>query len=286
MRARNIKPMFFLDDELAAKPPLARILFEGLWCAADREGRLEDRPRRLKAEILPYDDCDINELLDLLQPSHILRYTVSEKGYIWVINFLKHQHPHHQEKPSEIPPHPDDFAPNPDNNEINPDNNECNPSDSLIPDSLIPESPPTPPAGGTVAGEKTGAAGKVGFRRDFEEWWERYPNKQGRPKAIEHYLRRRAKGQSRELLLAGRDRYKAAKARQGSTTFANGSTFLNPKPCGDSANIDDYIGDGYQVSHSCGSCRRGDPAIPKYCVTAGREVSPDDRPCKDHEGAL
>ena len=49
-RARNVKPGFFKNELLAECEPLARILFEGLWCEADREGRLEDRPRRLKAE--------------------------------------------------------------------------------------------------------------------------------------------------------------------------------------------------------------------------------------------
>jgi hypothetical protein len=53
-RSRNIKPGFFLNDELAECEPLARILFAGLWCIADREGRLEDRPKRIKAEVLPY----------------------------------------------------------------------------------------------------------------------------------------------------------------------------------------------------------------------------------------
>ena len=53
MRARNLKPGFFKNDALAECDPLARILFEGLWCMADREGRLECHPKRIKAEILP-----------------------------------------------------------------------------------------------------------------------------------------------------------------------------------------------------------------------------------------
>ena len=49
-RARNIKPGFFLNEELGVLPPLVRILFAGLWCIADRDGRLEDRPKRIKME--------------------------------------------------------------------------------------------------------------------------------------------------------------------------------------------------------------------------------------------
>jgi hypothetical protein len=73
MRARNIKPGFFKNEELATKDPLARILFEGLWCMADREGRLEDRPARIKAEVLPYDECDIEPLLSSLASGGDLR---------------------------------------------------------------------------------------------------------------------------------------------------------------------------------------------------------------------
>ena len=62
VRARNLKPGYFKNEGLADLPPLARILFAGLWGMADREGRLEDRPKRIKAEILPYDNCDTDKL--------------------------------------------------------------------------------------------------------------------------------------------------------------------------------------------------------------------------------
>jgi hypothetical protein len=117
-RARNIKPGFFLNDQLAACHPLGRILFEGLWCLADREGRLEDRPARIKAEILPYDDIDVNDLLDELasrtepdgSPAFIVRYEIGETRYIQVLNFLDHQNPHHREPESRIPAVPDHLA--------------------------------------------------------------------------------------------------------------------------------------------------------------------------------
>ena len=44
MRTRLLKPGFFMNEELARLPVRARLLFAGLWCLADREGRLEDRP--------------------------------------------------------------------------------------------------------------------------------------------------------------------------------------------------------------------------------------------------
>ena len=103
-RSRNIKPGFFLNDRLAECEPLARLLFAGLWCIADREGRLEDRPKRIKAEVLPYDDCDVDELLNqLAEREFIIRYEVDGEKYIQVTNFSKHQNPHKNEKDSEIP---------------------------------------------------------------------------------------------------------------------------------------------------------------------------------------
>lgn len=103
-RARNIKPSFFANDDLADIDPLGRLLFIGLWTLADREGRLEDRPRRIKAEVLPYDDCDVDSLLgDLQKHGFILRYEVGGDQFIQVVNFAKHQNPHVKESASSIP---------------------------------------------------------------------------------------------------------------------------------------------------------------------------------------
>ena len=103
-RARNIKPGFFKNDELAELSPLTRLLFIGLWCIADREGRLEDRVKRIKAEVLPYDECDVDKLRNQLHTAgFVIRYTVGDQGYIQVVNFKKHQNPHMKEQASEIP---------------------------------------------------------------------------------------------------------------------------------------------------------------------------------------
>lgn len=66
-RIRSIKPSFFLDEDLAALPFEARLLFAGLWCLADKAGRLEDRPKRIHAMLFPYEPkVDVNGLLDRL----------------------------------------------------------------------------------------------------------------------------------------------------------------------------------------------------------------------------
>lgn len=134
-RARNIKPGFFKNEELAECQPLARILFAGLWCAADREGRLEDRPKRLKAEYLPYDTCDADALLnELARRGFIVRYVVDGAAYIAIPTFGEHQNPHVKEPASRIPA-PDKSGASPVQPQCKPDSG---PADSLllIPDSL------------------------------------------------------------------------------------------------------------------------------------------------------
>lgn len=103
-RSRNIKPGFFTNDELAEIEPLGRLTFIGLWTIADREGRLEDRPKKIKVEILPYDDVNVDEMLNqLADKGFILRYEVNGNKYIQIANFIKHQNPHHKEVASMIP---------------------------------------------------------------------------------------------------------------------------------------------------------------------------------------
>jgi len=108
MRLRTIKPGFFANEELAELPPLTRILFAGLWCYADREGRLKLRPKRIKAAILPYDDCDIATMLeDLAARGFIRRFTVEGTDYLDIVEFHKHQRPHRKEAASTIPSPPE-----------------------------------------------------------------------------------------------------------------------------------------------------------------------------------
>lgn len=106
-RTRDLKPGFFMNEELAQQPALGRLLFQGLWCHADRDGRLEDRPGRLKAQILPYDDCDVDELLDKLDSAgFVQRYESGGKGLIQIVTFAKHQAPHPREPSTGFPTPP------------------------------------------------------------------------------------------------------------------------------------------------------------------------------------
>ena len=104
-RARNIKPSLFKNEILGVADPMITLLFAGLWLLADRAGRLEDRPLRIKGELFPYrDGLDVNSMLDwLAQEDFIVRYSIGGKLFIQVENFAKHQNPHVKEPKSTIP---------------------------------------------------------------------------------------------------------------------------------------------------------------------------------------
>lgn len=105
MRARNLKPGLFKNEELGTSDPINTLIFEGLWTLADREGRLEDRPLRIHAEINPYrHQSSTVQALDWLCARHfIVRYRVNDIAYIWIPTFLDHQNPHVREPPSKLP---------------------------------------------------------------------------------------------------------------------------------------------------------------------------------------
>lgn len=178
-RSRNIKPGFFKNDQLAELPFEYRILFQGLWCEADREGRLLDRPKRLKAEIFPYDNVDVGRGLNMLDGlGFIKRYTVAGVGYVQITNFAKHQNPHKKEAPSEHPG--PDMAENCASTVQAPEIPE---QAGLIPDSpfLIPDSPSKATVQPTAAPRSTAV--------HFDRFWAAYPNKKGKKDAERHWRR-------------------------------------------------------------------------------------------------
>lgn len=107
-RARNIKPAFFTNPELSECSISARLLFIGLWTLCDREGRMLFRPKFIKMNIFPADDVNVSNLLDELAFHHlVLIYNIDKQNVLFVPGFKKHQNPHPNESPSNLPPHPD-----------------------------------------------------------------------------------------------------------------------------------------------------------------------------------
>lgn len=107
-RARLLKPGFFTNEVLAELPFEGRLLFAGLWTLADREGRLEDRPKRIKAALFSWDEVDVNALLvELEAKGFIDRYMVNGMPLLQVAKFSEHQTPHPRETPSILPGPPE-----------------------------------------------------------------------------------------------------------------------------------------------------------------------------------
>ncbi len=104
-RIRMIKPEFFDDPDIADVSPLARLFFIGLWTEADREGRVVDDSRRLKARIFPYEAADVEALaVELHGKDLIRRYSDGQgKRFLWIRTFTKHQRPHPKEPASVMP---------------------------------------------------------------------------------------------------------------------------------------------------------------------------------------
>lgn len=100
-----MKPSLFKNELLATSDPLYAWVFEGLWCLADREGRLEDRPRKIHLEInagRAYEGTE-SSLNWLAENGFIVRYERASTLYIQVLQFGKHQNPHVREPASVIP---------------------------------------------------------------------------------------------------------------------------------------------------------------------------------------
>jgi hypothetical protein len=102
-RARNIKPSFFTNEELSELDFFDRLLFIGLWTLTDKRGVFENRPKRIRAQLFPYDDITVARVEQGLRELDRLKFLVLYEaspgpalGY--VLNFEKHQHPHHREK--------------------------------------------------------------------------------------------------------------------------------------------------------------------------------------------
>ena len=197
-RIRTIKPDFFLDDELATLDIYARMVFIGLWTQADKEGKLEDKPKKLKVTILPYDNKDIDKLLWLLAESKFIqRYEANGKKYIKITNFNKHQRPHHTEQPSSIP------EPN---------------GATTVEQPFIHGNAP-------VGREGKGREGKgvIGF----DDLWKRYPKKDGKKEAERHFDTTVKTEEDKVQINKALDNYIKSIANTERQYIKNGSTWFN-----------------------------------------------------------
>jgi hypothetical protein len=218
-RLRTIKPGFFFDDQLSECDPLARLLYAGMWTIADREGRLEDRPKRIKAECLPFDDCDVDVLLDQLERrGFITRYTAGEARYIAIPTWAKHPHPHVKE-PASVIPAPDEYQLSMSLANVEPGSS-CLVSclGSCLGDSEQEEHLSTT---ATVPAAET-------YSPDFEQWWEAYGRHGSKADAAKLWKHWRKQASPEALLTAARNYVSDCMARD--RLIRDGRTFLARDP--------------------------------------------------------
>lgn len=219
-RSRNIKPGFFRNEVLAEMDFGTRLLFIGLWTLADKAGRLEDRPKKIKIEVFPADDVDVPSMLHALaMHGFITRYAVDSVRYIQINNFLKHQSPHHKEVESVIPG-PESADPEQEKNSDKTTANPCttqaqamhepsmgqaspekSTSSPLIPDSgfLIPDTGVKTCASGDAPPSESRPAQEL-YSEDFNLFWEAYPSKKGKKPAAQKFKSLRKAYPSQEFL--------------------------------------------------------------------------------------
>ena len=229
-RSRNIKPGIMANEDLAELGAIERLLFIYLWMLADKEGRLEDRPKRIKVEALPYDDVDADDALwKIARAGFIRRYQVGEQRIIQIVNFSKHQAPHVREKASELPEQNNECS------EIEPSHEKevaehnlgsakASPRspDSLIPDSLIPDSlqPPCAPP----ARDDSTASDDL-----FAKFYRLYPNKKGKANALKAWKKLKLTDDLINQIFDGLGRYcvSADWLKDGGRFIPHPATWLN-----------------------------------------------------------
>lgn len=228
-RARNIKPGFFRNEILLEMPIQHRLSFVGLWCLADRDGRLEDRPKRIKLEIAPLDDFDMDVILDDLAASgFITRYQATGLKVIQVVNFHLHQKPHSTEKDGVMPDQNGQFTINSrgKNNSATGETYLANspitvkkPStNALIPDSLIPDSKP-------IRSQKTSGLANDGFL----SFWAAYPRKAGKQDAAKAWAKLKPSAELLVNILSALAIQKASPdwVKDGGQFIPHASTWIN-----------------------------------------------------------
>ena len=101
-----MKPDFFTSEDIVSLTPCARLFYIGLWCEADREGRLAWRPGTFKLRYFPGDNVDIESIgNELIERRLVVLYA---EGLAYIPKFLQHQHINPREPASVLPSPPVD----------------------------------------------------------------------------------------------------------------------------------------------------------------------------------
>ena len=99
-RKRMVDPEFWLDEDITALGFECRLFYIGTWNFADDYGVVEDSAKKLKAQVFPYDDVDVQKIIDkLVKLGKLVRFDAEGKQWLYIRKFLKYQR---VDKPSKI----------------------------------------------------------------------------------------------------------------------------------------------------------------------------------------
>lgn len=175
-RIRTIKPDFWTDGRIVKLSAFARLLYIGMWnFTLCDHGHVADDSFKLKLQILPMDDIDIDALLlELFEAGRVVRISDADgRTYLHVKRFEDHQ---------KIDPRWKTRCP------------ACAQQDSLVPVETqasfgeLPEAPevsPSLPLGKEGMGrERKKTSSKPAASTDgFDAFWKDYPRKVGKEAA-------------------------------------------------------------------------------------------------------
>jgi hypothetical protein len=206
-RIRTIKPEFFTSEDIVSLSPLARLLYIGLWCEADREGRMVWKPKTFKMRYFPADDCDINALCDEIANAGLIK--LYSDGYAYIPAFHAHQHINPRETASQLPEPPKTDSKTTRKARVN----DASPRDSDV-------------QGGR---EGKGKEGKDDASRRFDAFWSAYPNKVGKDAAIKAFEKRNPDDALTEQMIAtiAVQRGSPKWTKDGGEYIPNPATWLN-----------------------------------------------------------
>lgn len=280
-RIRSVKPEFWEDQELAERVSRdARLLYIGLWNLADEHGRLRGAPVFIHGRVFPYEPdltvADVSELLEeLARAGKVVKYRAAGGDYLFLPNLDKHQRLESEKVASRLPdPEADDseLLPPKDLTEprtaqedaraaqVRADESASGADESSLlygagsmehddahrlravrdstDDTLIPAPKPTP----STAPKRAWSEKQILADPLWAAFWDAYPKKADRRKALNAWLNALKRGAGPELLAEASAAYRDNPKRDPNytlhpTTWLNGDrwndetvTVAPPKP--------------------------------------------------------
>lgn len=193
-RIRTIKPEFWTSEKVVELSIEARLLFIGMWNFADDHGNMSASSKRMKMQIFPADNVDIDScLLEILSMGFISYYEIDSEKYLHINGFTKHQKVN-SSVAHKVPPPKTEKK-----------------SDEADKKALEKEK------------EKEK---EKNIKKDFDDWYLLYPRKVGKEAALKKYQSVRDRV-DKEILIAGVKAYSRTVENEDQKFIAHPATWLN-----------------------------------------------------------